>query len=52
MEHWCAGKEGNSMKYKLENLAEEANDNADIIIEYLKMILERLDALIITNVKR
>jgi len=35
---------------KLQNeLIEEVNDNTDIIIEYLKLILERLDTIIERN---
>lgn len=34
------------MKTELENLTEEVNDNTDILIEYLKMILNRLDTII------
>ena len=34
------------MRKAYEILTEEVNDNADITIEYLKLILERLDEVI------
>jgi len=37
------------MNLKLKNLTEEINDNTDILVEYLKMILERLDIIIEKN---
>jgi len=38
------------MKKELKQLLEESDNNTDLIIEFLKMILERLDT-IITQIK-
>jgi len=43
---------GVQMKNETENLVEEINDNTDILIEYLKMILERLDAIMESMISR
>ena len=38
------------MKIKgINKLTEDINDNTDIIIEYLKLILERLDKIVAIN---
>ena len=34
------------MEKKIDELIESMDDNADLLIEYLKMILERLDKII------
>ena len=36
------------MEHTIEDIIKESNDNADIIIEYLKMIVERLDVIVKT----
>ena len=33
-------------KNGIETIVDEANDNTDVIVEYLKMIVERLDKII------
>jgi len=40
------GKEGRAMKKQTKELIENDDNNTDIIIEYLKLILERLDVII------